>query len=206
MITTLDRIDSTTKQFTTDVVGLIDKWPVNNQSETDRIVRYVLSDRWNASEYAKRAVLDEDQDHEKLAKLCQSLYFDSISYRETNIPKRHAATFEWIFQEPRTSEDGRPLWSSFPLWLRGETPEIYWITGKPDAGKSTLVKFIAQDPRFEASLRQWATGCQLLITRFFSWTSRGNRLQKSQEGLFRTIVLEAIHQRAQLAIDIFPAR
>ena len=115
MITTLDRIDSTTKQFTTDVVGLIDKWPVNNQSETDRIVRYVLSDRWNASEYAKRAVLDEDQDHEKLAKLCQSLYFDSISYRETNIPKRHAATFEWIFQEPRTSEDGRPLWSSFPL-------------------------------------------------------------------------------------------
>ena len=206
MIATLDRIDSTTKQFTTDVVGLIDRWPLNKQSETDRMVRYVLSDKWKAGEYAKRAVLDESQDHEKLAKLCQSLYFDSISYRETSIPKRHAATFDWIFHEPLISDDGRPLWSSFPLWLRGETPDIYWITGKPGAGKSTLVKFIAQDPRFEASLREWAAGSQLLIARFFSWTSGGNRLQKSQEGLFRTLLLEAIRQRAQLAIDIFPAR
>ena len=206
IIATLDRIDNATKQFTTDVVGLIDKLPVDDQSETDRMVRYVLSDKWNASEYAKRAVLDESQDDGKLTKLCQSLYFDSISHRETSIPKRHAATFEWIFHEPRKSGDGRPLWSDFPQWLRGETPDIYWVTGKPGAGKSTLVKFIAQDPRFEASLREWATGSQLLITRFFSWTSGGNRLQKSQEGLFRTLLLEAIQQRAQLAIDIFPAR
>jgi len=206
MIATLDRIDSTTKQFSTDFIGLIDKWPVNNQSETGKMVRYVLSDKWKASEYAERTVLNESQDEEKLDKVCQSLYFDSISHRETSIAKRHAATFDWIFHEPRTSEVGRPLWSGFPVWLRGETRDIYWITGKPGAGKSTLVKFIAQDPRFEALLREWATGSQLLITRFFSWTSGANRLQKSQEGLFRTLLLEAIRQRAQLAITIFPAR
>ncbi|KAK3354070.1 hypothetical protein B0T25DRAFT_225232 [Lasiosphaeria hispida] len=206
MIATLDRIDSTTKQFSTDIIGLIDKWPVNNQLETNEMVRYVLSDKWKASEYAKRTLLDENQDGDKLDKMCQGLYFESISHREASIPKRHAATFEWIFHGPRTSEDGHPLWSGFPQWLRGDSPDIYWITGKPGAGKSTLVKFIAQDPRFEALLRRWAAGSQLLVARFFSWTSGANRLQKSHEGLFRTLLLEAIQQRAQLVVDIFPAR
>ncbi|UKZ65081.1 uncharacterized protein TrAtP1_006283 [Trichoderma atroviride] len=206
MIATLDRIDSTTKQFSTDIIGLIDKWPISNQAETDKMVRYVLSDKWNASKYAKQTVFDEKQDDGKVNKVCQSLYFESISHRETSIPKRHKATFEWIFREPRILEDGRALWSSFPPWLRGDSPDIYWITGKPGAGKSTLTKFISQDPRFKDLLQEWATGSQLLIVRFFSWTSGANRLQKSQEGLFKTLLFEAIQQRPQLVIDIFPAR
>ncbi|KAL7916601.1 hypothetical protein GGI35DRAFT_46747 [Trichoderma velutinum] len=199
MIATLDRIDSATKKFSTDIIGFIDKWP-------DKTVRYVLSDKWEGRKYAERTVLHEGQDDEKLEKVRQSLYFESISHRETNIPKRHKATFEWIFREPRTSEDGHTLWSTFPLWLREESSEIYWITGKPGAGKSTLVKFISQDPMFETLLQAWATGSQLLITRFFSWIPGANRLQKSQDGLFRTILLEVIRQRPQLTIDVFPAR
>ncbi|KAK3299633.1 uncharacterized protein B0H64DRAFT_102915 [Chaetomium fimeti] len=207
MIATLDRVDSTTKQFSTGIMGLVDKWPADNQAEVDEMVRYVLSDKWNGSEYAKRTLLDRNsEDADKLDKVCQSLYFESISYRETSIPKRHAATFEWIFHDPRTSEDGDPLWSNFPQWLREDSRDIYWITGKPGAGKSTLVKFFAQDPRFEQLLRTWAAGSQLLVARFFSWTSGANKLQKSHEGLFRTLLLEAIQQRPQLAIDIFPAR
>jgi hypothetical protein len=206
MIATLDRVDNTTKQFSTDIIGLIDKWPANNRAEANEMVRYVLSDKWNASEYGKQTLLDSNKDGDKLDKLCQSLYFESLSHRETSIPKRHAATFEWIFQNPRTSEDGHPLWSSFPQWLREGSQDIYWIAGKPGAGKSTLVKFFAQDPRFEQLLQSWAAGSQLIVARFFSWTSGANRLQKSHEGLFRTLLLEAIRQCAQLAVDIFPAR
>ncbi|KAH6845792.1 hypothetical protein B0I37DRAFT_381153 [Chaetomium sp. MPI-CAGE-AT-0009] len=206
IIATLDRVDSTTKQFSTDIIGLIDKWPSDNQAEADEMVRYVLSDKWNASEYAKQTLLDSNKDGDKLDKLCQSLYFESVSHRETSIPNKHAATFEWIFQDPRTSEDGHPLWSSFPQWLREGSQDIYWITGKPGAGKSTLVKFFAQDQRFEHLLQNWAAGSQLLVARFFSWTSGANRLQKSHEGLFRTLLLEVIRQRGQLAVDIFPAR
>lgn len=206
MIATLDRIDIATKRFSTNIIGLIDKWPKSHQRETEEMVRYVLSDKWKASKYAEQTVLDESQDNEKLRKVCQSLYFESVSHRETSIPKRHAATFEWIFHKPQPSEDGHALWSEFPLWLRGASPDIYWITGKPGAGKSTLLKFISRDPRFEALLQEWAAESQLLIIRFFSWTSGTNKLQKSQEGLFRTFLFEAIQQQPQLAIKIFPER
>ncbi|QYS92888.1 NACHT domain-containing protein [Trichoderma simmonsii] len=206
MIATLDRIDTATKQFSTDIIEIIDKWPVNHQTETDEMVHYVLNNKWWTSKYAERTVVDENQDKEKLRKVFQSLYFESISHRETSIPQRHAKSFEWIFHEPQISEDGHALWSDFPLWLQSESQDIYWITGKPGAGKSTLVKFISQDSRFKDQLQKWATGSQPLIIRFFSWTSGMNKLQKSQEGLFRTLLLEAIQQRPQLAVKIFPAR
>ncbi|KAL7928575.1 hypothetical protein V8C35DRAFT_317902 [Trichoderma chlorosporum] len=206
MIATLDRIDGTTKQFSTDIVSLIDNLPVRGPKETDAMVRYVLNDKCKANKYAKEAVFDESKDDEKLRRVRQSLYFESITHRETSIPKQHAATFEWIFHEPRTSEDGHALWSSFPLWLRGESRDIYWITGKPGAGKSTLVKFISQEARFKDWLQDWAKESQLLIIRFFAWTPGAHRLQKSQEGLFRTLLFEAIQQNPQLAINIFPAR
>ncbi|PTB60142.1 hypothetical protein M431DRAFT_502264 [Trichoderma harzianum CBS 226.95] len=206
MIATLDRIDTTTKQFSTDIIDLIDTWPVIHQTETDEMVRYVLNNKKWTSKYAKQTVFDEFRDDGKHIKLCQSLSFESISHRETSIPKRHAETFEWIFHEPRISDDGHALWSSFPQWLQTESPDIYWITGKPGAGKSTLVKFISRDPRFEALLQEWAAESQLLIITFYSWTAGVSRLQKSQEGLFRTFLFEAIQKRPQLAIDIFPAR
>ncbi|KAK3305673.1 uncharacterized protein B0T15DRAFT_556009 [Chaetomium strumarium] len=173
---------NTTKQFSTDVMGLIDKWPVSNQSETDEMVR----------EYAKQTLVNGSRDREKFDYVCKSLYFDSISHREASIPKRHAATLEWVFHDPRASEDDDPLWSSFPQWLVGDSPDIYWITGKPRAGKSTLVKFAAES--------------QVLVARFFAWTAGANVLQKSHAGLLRTVLLEAIRQRPQLAVDIFPAR
>ncbi|KAL5088952.1 hypothetical protein Trisim1_006098 [Trichoderma cf. simile WF8] len=199
MIATLDRIDSASKQFSSSMIGFIDQWP-------DETVRYVLSDKWDGRKYAEKTVLREVQDDEHLEKIRQSLYFELISHREANIPKRHKVTFEWIFCEPRTSEDGHTLWSDFPLWLRGNSPDIYWITGKPGAGKSTLVKFISQNSKLETLLGEWATGSQLLIARFFSWTPGANRLQKSQEGLFRTLLFDVIRQQPRLAIDIFPAR
>jgi hypothetical protein len=204
MIATLDRIDTTTKNFATDIIDFIKDR--KNWTETAAMMLYVLSDKWKANDYKKKAVFDEKQDKENLERIYQSLYFKSISYRETKITERYKATFEWIFHEPRTSEDGHGLWSSFPLWLQGESQDIYWITGKPGAGKSTLVKFISRDPRFETLLQKWATDSHLIITRFSSWTAGENRLQRSQEGLFRTLLFEAIRQRPQLVTDIFPAR
>jgi hypothetical protein len=204
IIATLGQIDATTKDFITNMF----KYMANrdNWTEDAEMTRYVLSDKWKAHEYKEKTVFDKNQDKENVEKIYHSLYFESISYRERRIAKQHEATYEWIFHEPRKSEDGHDLWSNFPLWLQGESQDIYWITGKPGAGKSTLVKFISQDPRFETLLQEWASKSHLIITRFYSWTAGANSLQRSQEGLFRTLLFEAIQQRPQLVIDIFPAR
>jgi hypothetical protein len=92
MLATLDRIDNTTKHFTTDITGLIVNLPINHKLETDKMARYVLSDMWKAraSEYAKRTVVNENEEGGMIDKLCQSLYYESMSYRELSISERHA--------------------------------------------------------------------------------------------------------------------
>jgi len=94
--------------------------------------------------------------------------------------RKHTQTFEWIFEQPRGGESGVPSWSSFTEWLEGDSKELYWITGKPGAGKSTLVKFILRNPKLQNSLMLWADDKPLLVLHFYLWNP-GSDLQRSHE-------------------------
>lgn len=41
---------------------------------------------------------------------------------------------------------------SFLRWLHSEGPMLYWISGKAESGKSTLMKFLVDEPRTRAEL------------------------------------------------------
>ncbi|KAL9619539.1 MAG: hypothetical protein Q9160_005815, partial [Pyrenula sp. 1 TL-2023] len=72
----------------------------------------------------------------------ESLRFEDINIRSNEISETSPKTFEWIFD---TTEDANP-WDNFSRWLQdGKT--IYWVSGKAGSGKSTLMKFIANDLR-----------------------------------------------------------
>ncbi|KAI2603753.1 hypothetical protein GGR54DRAFT_644494 [Hypoxylon sp. NC1633] len=139
-----------------------------------------------------------------------SLYYPMLKERQSEIESAYKATFEWIFHEPSLSTR---RWDSFVSWLEGGEP-VYWINGKPGSGKSTLMKFLYQDKRTLEALERWAgvetqalarhdakkakerrKGPQTKLIRvsFYFWNS-GHPIQKTQEGLLRSLLWKVLNQ------------
>lgn len=114
-----------------------------------------------------------------------SLNFLVMQNRETEIASAEAATFDWIFRDPRVSD--RP-WHNFYEWLSGHgSDRLYWISGKAGSGKSTLMKHLVRHESTKQGLQKWAGGTKLLISSFFFWYN-GHEMQRSQIGLLRAIL------------------
>jgi hypothetical protein len=126
-----------------------------------------------------------------------TLRFREMEFRQSAIPEAHNATYQWLFAEQY----------HFIQWLR--SPEkIFWISGKPGSGKSTLMKFISDHPQVHEALQAWSssTGANGLITAsFFFWIS-GTHMQKSQEGLLQSLLFQILKSRAHFIPSIFPSR
>lgn len=146
-----------------------------------------------------------ERENKLCRKLIDSLFFENLGYREGAISNAHAKTFEWIFQRPRVDNEGHPAWSSFPDWLEGDSSTIYWITGKPGAGKSTLVKFVLGHAMMKTSLLKWASNSPMLILGYYFWNA-GSKLQKSHEGLLRTFLHMALDTKPDLVPRVLLAR
>jgi hypothetical protein len=91
---------------------------------------------------------------------------------------------------------------SFLTWLKSGG-QVYHISGKAGSGKSTLMKFLCQNPRVQQELGSWAGDKKLVFAHFFFWNS-GDKLQMSLEGLYRAILFETLKQYPELIPEIFP--
>lgn len=189
--------------------------------------------------------------------ILESLRFEDMPNRHEAIPTAYQRTFDWIYKEPDDHPESRamapstvingdtssllsahqlrmaPQWDSFVKWLRS-TEDLYWITGKPGAGKSTLMKFIYHQSRTQENLNQWAIGlgrspmlpsdygaissmlypdrkiqrgpANLVETAaFFFWNS-GSKLQMSRIGFLRTIVFQLLEDYPHLIPEVFADR
>ena len=119
--------------------------------------------------------------------LLESLWFKEIFSREERIADAHRKTFEWVLSK---SDQAMRPWDNFVRWLEiGEG--TYWISGKAGSGKSTLMSFLRQDDRTQASLNVWSETKMLLMPRFYFWTG-GTFLEKSIEGLLRSLIWQIL--------------
>ncbi|KAI1414629.1 hypothetical protein F5Y13DRAFT_197655 [Hypoxylon sp. FL1857] len=125
--------------------------------------------------------------------IISSLDVPGLSRRLEDIEKKSRYTFEWIYENDELE---------FPSWLRSGRG-IYWIRGKPGAGKSTLMKFIFDDPRTRDLLKHWMDENDPIVAGFF-FHLRGSVLQKSLEGLIRSIIVQILRQRPDLANLLTP--
>lgn len=116
--------------------------------------------------------------------LLNSLWFKSMTERHTNVAPAHEETFKWMF--------GSSSPTRFEHWLRFQSG-IYWVMGKAGSGKSTLMKFLLGHQQTKDSLILWAGTKKLVIAKFFFWNA-GNDMQKSQIGLFRSLLYEVLRQ------------
>lgn len=137
--------------------------------------------------------------------ISKGLYFESISGREAAVSKTFESTYNWIFQRQPRSIKGRSLWDSLPIWLESDSYTPYWITGKPGSGKSTIMKFIAQHHSLALQLSPWAQNMPVLVTSYYAWNA-GYSMQKTWEGLKKTVLFQALDQNPALIPKLAPRR
>ena len=125
--------------------------------------------------------------------ILDSLYFRMIPVRHEKIKFAHAETFTWILDACSFG---------FVDWLR-HGQGTFWIQGKAGSGKSTMMKFLCSHPETMRHLRTWARDKTLVVARYFFWNS-GTELQKSQEGLLRSLLFEILRQNPEMVETFFP--
>lgn len=126
-----------------------------------------------------------------------ALYFREEADRLTEVKQAHKQTFGWIFERVESTSE-----MHFRQWLeRGD--RCFWISGKAGSGKSTLMKFIHGDHLLPQLLKTWAGSKQLVMASFFFWYA-GRPLQKSYEGMLRSLLHQILDVRPELTTTIFP--
>ena len=133
-----------------------------------------------------------------------ALYFPQLRSREEEVKPAHKKTFGWIFDDP--SDDAEAIQKSkFRRWLQSDdsTKNLFWISGKPGAGKSTLMKFIAHHPSLKAECRRWAGSKSLIIVDYYFWR-HGSPMQRSLRSLLQSLLYQVLRQQPQLVTEVFP--
>jgi len=102
----------------------------------------------------------------------------------------------------------REVMCSLKDWLQtsskmaNHTPDIYWVSGKPGSGKSTLMKFLAHEDMNNGEvmelLEQWAQGLEVLTPSFYFWKP-GTPEQKSLAGMLRSLIFQLLRANDNLS-------
>jgi hypothetical protein len=137
-------------------------------------------------------------------KILEDLSYPEMTKRYEDILEPHPKTFDWIFSD---ATQWKLPWSDFAKWLRDDGG-IYWINGKAGSGKSTLMKHIYDSPRTAFYLREWSytkSSVPCCAATYFFWNS-GTNIQKSQEGLLRSLLFQILGEHTRLIPVVFPAQ
>jgi hypothetical protein len=138
--------------------------------------------------------------------ILEQLSYPHMTNRYEEIQEAYPKTYDWIFCGAKQSD---LPWNNFAKWLRQDA-NIYWINGKAGSGKSTLMKHI-YDSRYTAKyLQEWghkrlSTTSQCCIATFFFWNS-GTDMQKSQQGLLRSLLFQVLGHNPNLIPLVLPAQ
>ncbi|KAM0193840.1 hypothetical protein ACHAPI_007501 [Fusarium lateritium] len=89
-------------------------------------------------------------------------------------------------------------WDSFEDWLTSDQP-IYWVSGKPGSGKSTLIKFLLKHPKTIQYLRKWNQDTALLSYLFWK---PGTPMQQSFKGFLCSLLFQLLSKDIGL-VDSF---
>lgn len=141
-----------------------------------------------ASELTKSTRSDNKKRFSRLVR--SRLLFEQLTDREEGIRAAHTQTLNWVFDGTIT-KGGTVV--NFSEWLQSESDgTIYWITGKPGSGKSTLMKYIHHDPRTAQYLARWCPDSGRLFRAAFFFWNPGSKIQKSRDGLLRSLLYQII--------------
>jgi hypothetical protein len=113
-----------------------------------------------------------------------------MNERVGEVKTAHTHTFDWVFTNPKTG---------FLDWLHSNQ-SLFWITGKPGSGKSTLMKYLLEDSRTREALSK--QGRPILSTPAFFFHARGIETEKSFDGLLRSIIFQLLSDIPRLVDSV----
>ncbi|KAK8071710.1 hypothetical protein PG996_005058 [Apiospora saccharicola] len=141
------------------------------------------------------------------------LKLDRMNERRNQVSSLHPDTSTWLLRDGREvySREGRVgisddeysvdrakdshrglsdaniSWDSFTDWLRS-TDTVYWISGMPRSGKSTLTKYLLAQFQTQKCLNLWKP--EAIISHFF-WRP-GTAMQQSIRGLLFSLLYQLL--------------
>ncbi|KAI1149473.1 hypothetical protein F4825DRAFT_430339 [Nemania diffusa] len=131
-------------------------------------------------------------DIQKQQAILDTLSFDSRIVRHQAIPEAYSGTFQWAFATDALNNEEKEDETKLLRWLQ-HGQGIFWVTGRPGSGKSTFMKHIADSSKTRAALRHWSSPSEPVISSHYFWIF-GAPMQKSKEGLLRTLLFEIFRQ------------
>jgi len=166
-------------------------------------------------------------------RILRQLIYNDMRSRHTQIHSAGSETCGWILETDDEAEEGvdngdnkkdadvglddgvgtgdralqenldrREARRVFRSWLR-EGQNVLHISGNPGSGKSTLMKFIAGQSSTEEELKKWAGTKILVLAEFYFWSS-GTTLQRTLQGLYRSLLFEILSRCPELMEVVFP--
>ncbi|KAH3911383.1 hypothetical protein HBI56_104700 [Parastagonospora nodorum] len=136
--------------------------------------------------------------------ILQSLRYECMETRMEAIKEAHQRTFDWIFDINMGQLAGLHRTIPFTEWLQSGSG-IYWVTGKPGCGKSTLMKYLYSQAKTDKHLNAWAGNATLVRASFYFWNP-GEEMQKSLEGLLQTLLYHILRTCPELIPALCPER
>ncbi|CAG1998221.1 unnamed protein product [Fusarium graminearum] len=110
--------------------------------------------------------------------LLESLDFEDIDSRKITIKAAYSKTCQWFLKHPDYLS-----WTNPKDILQHHG--FFWIKGKPGAGKSTIMKFLYLRAKRKDRNSQSLTGS-------FFFNARGEELEKTVSGMYRSLVLQLL--------------
>ncbi|KAF4976608.1 hypothetical protein FDECE_18456 [Fusarium decemcellulare] len=111
-------------------------------------------------------------------RIIRSLGFNNRQVRHDKIPEAHIQTFRWTFEQGDKEE---ATGARLLHWLQ-DGSGVFWVSGKPGSGKSTLMKYVADNERTRRALKKWSDEKELIVASHYFWIE-GIEMQRSRQGL-----------------------
>ncbi|KAK5696734.1 hypothetical protein LTR97_008038 [Elasticomyces elasticus] len=127
------------------------------------------------------------------------LRFEAIDHRIHELDKRPSPAKSYLWLEG--TADQTPV--NFEAWL-GSSEKLYWISGMPGSGKSTLMMYLYSNVGSMSGLTDWVQQRQLLVAAYFFREVGEIALLKTQEGLLRALLSQILRQRPDIISEVYP--
>lgn len=163
---------------------------------------------------AQLDVLQKEALKARRARLLTALQFPEMKFRRNMIESRmgsQGGTYEWLFQPTEATSPDQGVHDSFvdasesaelrssrsavADWLKG-SETVFWISGKPGSGKSSLMSCIYSGLHSDGAgsqlLQQWAGNTSVQVLDFWFFRPASTALLKTVEGLWRSLCFQVL--------------